>query len=317
MKHRGIDVSQWQGNIDFYKVKKTGHSTVYIKSSEGNDFVDPYFEQNYKKAVRADMSIGFYHYVTARSESQARHQAHFFISVISNKKHQLRPAMDYEDLAGLSTIEINNIAAAFLDTLEKLAKARPMIYSDVSNGELLGDSFIKYPLWTAQYGVRQPEQLGDWKDYAGWQYNDNGKINGIVTPVDLDIFKEESFFTKSKTVKKPSYDFPNQKISIRYIVKKGDTLTKIARLYHTTVSDLVKENQIKNPNLIIIGQELKIIIDDKASSKKIYYYYKIVPNDTLSAIAEKYHTTVEELLKLNDIKNPNLIYPGQILKILK
>lgn len=94
-----------------------------------------------------------------------------------------------------------------------------------------------------------------------------------------------------------------------YIVKRGDNLTKIARMYGVTVADLVKWNNIKNPNLIFPGQ--KIII--KAAPKE---YYKVVRGDTLFGIARRYGLSLAEILKLNpDIKNPNLILVGHFIRV--
>ncbi len=65
--YQGIDVSRWQGNINFSFVKNAGISVVYIKSSEGKTYIDPYFEKNYSEAKANGLKVGFYHYVTARS----------------------------------------------------------------------------------------------------------------------------------------------------------------------------------------------------------------------------------------------------------
>ena len=83
--YEGIDVSAYQGDIDFNLVKEAGIDIVYIKSSEGSGFVDPYFEQNYQNAKNAGLSVGFYHYVTARSVEEAVSQANFFAKTISRK----------------------------------------------------------------------------------------------------------------------------------------------------------------------------------------------------------------------------------------
>ena len=94
-----------------------------------------------------------------------------------------------------------------------------------------------------------------------------------------------------------------------YTVKRGDNLTKIASMYGVTVSDLVKWNNIKNPNLIYPGQ--KIIIKDAPKE-----YYKVVRGDTLSEIAKRYGLSLPEILALNpDIKNPNLILVGQLIRV--
>ena len=97
-----------------------------------------------------------------------------------------------------------------------------------------------------------------------------------------------------------------------YIVKKGDTLTKIAKMYNTTVASLTKLNSIKNANLIYVGQIIKLTDNTKEIS------YIVQKDDNLSKIAKKYNTTWQELYKINkDIigSNPNLIKVGQVLKI--
>ena len=78
MLYDGIDVSSWQGNIDFSRVKQAGIDIVYIRVSEGTGFVDPYFKQNYENAKANGLKVGFYHYVTARNEKEAKEEANFF-----------------------------------------------------------------------------------------------------------------------------------------------------------------------------------------------------------------------------------------------
>lgn len=97
-----------------------------------------------------------------------------------------------------------------------------------------------------------------------------------------------------------------------YIVVTGDTLSKIAARYNTTVDELARLNNISNPNLIYVGQVIKIKGTVQNSSSSTYTVQK---GDTLSAIAAKYGTTVDNLVSLNGISNPNLIYVGQVLKI--
>ena len=102
-----------------------------------------------------------------------------------------------------------------------------------------------------------------------------------------------------------------------YKVVSGDNLTKIAKANNTTVNELVQINGIKNPNLIYVGQEIKIPVAEAApaapaASTASYATttYKIKPGDNLTKIAKEFDTTVEELVKLNNIANPNLIIAG-------
>ena len=110
---------------------------------------------------------------------------------------------------------------------------------------------------------------------------------------------------------------PESENTIIYTVKSGDTLTKIAKKYNTTVINIVDLNSnIKNPNLIYPGQQFTIITNTFTSSSiNPTSIYTVKKGDTLTKIAKKYNTTVNQLVKLNNIKNPNLIYPNQKIKI--
>ncbi|MGO5011134.1 LysM peptidoglycan-binding domain-containing protein [Niallia sp. Sow4_A1] len=93
-----------------------------------------------------------------------------------------------------------------------------------------------------------------------------------------------------------------------YIVKKGDTLYEISRKYKTTIKVLAAYNQIANPNLIKVGQKIKI-----PSTQAVYYVVK--KGDTVSQIAKTFHTSVSKIEKWNQLKDVNKIYPGQKLRV--
>lgn len=318
MDYHGLDVSQWQGTIDFQKVKENGFSLVYIKAGEGSDTTDPFFERNYEAALQEGFLIGFYFYVTARSASQAKQQARHFAAITSHKKYHCRPAMDFEDLTGLSRHQANSTSAAFMDALSELTRTEPMVYSDLSNTSVFSVPVTSYPLWIAYYHETPPTNLNDWSSFTGWQYTDAGRINGIQTAVDLNRFYDDVLLPDSHTHSTPNPNtYPFLETTVRYRVRKGDTLGKIARLYHTTVTELTKINHIENPNLIYVNQILKIPVDDEQKDSDISIFYTIRPGDTLFHIARQYHTTVEALARQNHINSPDLIYPGQQLKILR
>ena len=98
---------------------------------------------------------------------------------------------------------------------------------------------------------------------------------------------------------------------IIYTVKSGDTLSNIAKKYNTSTQILAEYNNISNPNKIYVGQIIKIPTINNTSSE----YYTVKSGDTLSSIAKKYNTTVTKLVNLNNIKNKNLIYVGQTIKV--
>ena len=151
----GIDVSSYQGTIDFNRVKASGIDVVYIKAGEGGQITDPYFKQNYLKASRAGLIFGAYYYVTAKNTSEAKAQANDFFNLIRATSFNARPAMDFEAFSGMEREDINEIGLTFLEELERLTKITPMIYTDASSAETIwSDAFSKYPLWLADYSER-------------------------------------------------------------------------------------------------------------------------------------------------------------------
>lgn len=189
----GIDVSHWEGRIDFRRVKEAGIRLVYIKATQGESEIDPDFERNYREAERENMRIGFYHYVTARDLSEAEAEAVFFWDRIKGKKQQARPVMDFEEFGDLSHKEVREISLRFLRELEERAGVKPVLYSDANNARTVfdDDRFREYPLWIAQYGVASPDMENPWRRWSGWQYTDAGRVDGIAGDVDRDFFRRE------------------------------------------------------------------------------------------------------------------------------
>ena len=107
----GIDVSEWQGKINWKKVARTGVRYAYIRACVGSHYVDSQFRRNHRNARRNKIKTGFYHYITARSVRQARRQARFFARTIEPYDYDLRPVMDFESFGRLSKREINRIMA--------------------------------------------------------------------------------------------------------------------------------------------------------------------------------------------------------------
>lgn len=313
--YQGIDVSSWQRTINFTNVKSSGVDVVYIKSSEGKSYIDPYFETNYRNAKANGLKIGFYHYVTARSTFQAQEQANFFAKVIAGKEIDCRLAMDFESFGNLSISEINEISKVFLETLENTTKTNVVIYSNAYSARtIFGYELTKYPLWVANYGVREPGSNGKWNTWVGWQYTSTGNVYGISGYVDRNQFTNGIFLSSTTTLPTSGTSGNSStENTIVYTVKRGDTLSEIAQKFGTTVSNIVSLNPIiKNPNLIYPGQQFTIKTNsDYSTGTTNNTVYVVKRGDTLSQIAVNYNTTVNSLVNLNNIKNPNLIFPGQ------
>lgn len=320
--YQGIDVSEWQGDINFKKVKDDGIKIVYIRAGQGFSYKDAKFERNYQEARKNGLKIGVYHYVTARSTEDAKLQARFFASLISNKKIDCKLAMDFESFGNLTNLQINEISLAYLKELEQLTKKEVIVYSNTYSAKYKFNSKVaKYPLWVAQYGVNEPQDNGHWKNWEGYQYTSMGRVKGINGNVDLDKFTHNIFLSNTETI--PEVEDPkcSNEDRILYKVQKGDTLWEIAKKYNTTVNHLAQINNIKNPNLIYVGEIMTISCNhnnnENTNTNQDIINYKIKLGDTLSQIAMRYNTTVSSIVSLNNIKNPNIIYAGNVIKIKK
>ena len=324
--YEGIDVSVWQRNIDFKQVKNEGIEIVYIKASQGTTLVDPYLETNYKNAKANNLKIGFYHFLTATTISQAEAEARFFASVIEGKEVDCKLAMDYEQFYGATKNEINEIGVAFIRKLKQITGKDVIVYSNLNNiKNTFGENVANEgKLWIAYYS--NPNNLigvkSSWDTYIGIQYTSTGRIAGINGNVDRDRFSKEILMDDLEDTGNNdngnSGSNGNVQI-INYVVKKGDTLSKIALQFGTTVAEIARINKIPNVNLIYPGQIFEIIIKSNNSnnnpSQKIKYVIK--RGDTLSKIAQNYGVTIQDLVRWNNIKNKNLIYAGSTLTIYK
>lgn len=318
----GIDVSGWQGNIDYSGVASSGIEIVYMKASEGTSFVDPYFNQNYTNAKVNGLKVGFYHYLTARSNSEAVAQANFFVSTISGMTPDCRLAMDFESFGNLSAEEINEIGLTFMQTVENLSGKEMVIYSDTSNASnIFGGGLTNYPLWVAQYEVEEPTPNGNWDSWVGWQYTDAGEISGINGYVDRDRFTDGILLNENSEVPLPdNTNKPSAGGTTTITIQRGQTLSGIALEYNTTVQILVELNNIANPNLIYAGSTLIVPsgetpIDTDGNSTSGQTIYVVQRGDTLNKIATEFGTTARAIAVENNIRNINLIYVGQRLII--
>lgn len=365
-QYRGIDISEFQGEIDFEEVRRSGIEAVYIRVGAG-EYTDEYFAENYERAKAAGLKIGFYHYVTARSVEEGRRQARFFASLAAGREPDMRLAMDFEYFGSLSVSQINAISEAYLDELTALTRREAVIYSDLSNARNIFSRALaeKYPLWAAQYGTDEPSANGKWREWVGFQYTDEGRVGGIYGNVDRNIFTEGIFLSDSGRIdgeKRTTVRARTRTLTV--YVRAGDTLWAIAREYGTTVEAIARENRIADPNRIFAGERLRITLPARGSGEEIYTvrrgdtpisiagkfgvtlsaledrnglergetiyaedklsipgarmsgeFYVVRPGDTLFYISRRTGVPIRTLVGINRIKDPDLIYAGEHLKL--
>lgn len=295
----GMDVSVFQGEIDFAAARRSGIESVYIRSSYGQLGVDQRFSQNCAAAEAAGLPFGLYHYLEATDPDGAQREAEHFVSLIRSQNYVCRPVLDFEGHGSLSADQATALALSFLKRVEELTGQTPMIYADhATASSQLSPAVAQYPLWLAQWGVEAPSLAGTaWMEWTGWQYTDRGLVSGVEGYVDRDHFSDGIFLREEET-------------GFLYTVRPGNTLWALSRRFGTTVTTLVELNHIKNPDLIYVNQILRI-----PGTAPVDKTYTVQPGDTLWGIAQRYGITVNQLVQLNGIRNPDLIYPGQILHL--
>jgi len=390
----GMDVSDHQGVINWDKVKAEGRiKFAMIRCGYGKDMKsqdDKQFERNVREAERVGIPWGTYLYSYALNVESAKSEAQHVLRLLKGKNPQLPVAFDMEDADGYkkrhgvvnNNALLVNICDVFLSEVEK--RYPVLLYASLYwlNSKLNSQKLERYPKWVAQWSIGCTYT----KPYDMWQFTSDGSVQGIRGRVDLNyryadypgsnklkpkptptpappnkpewvekhrvLVAVPGYYTaadakagknKVVTVRPGTYDVfnkaegminvtkvagapgswinpadnkqrpaaPTAKASA-YTVRPGDTLSGIAARFGTTVAKLAKDNGIKNPNLIYPGQVLKL---SGSATAPAAVYHTVRKGETLSGIAVKYKTTVAKLVQLNSIKNPNLIYPNQKIRV--
>lgn len=190
---KGIDVSKWQGNIDWNKVKSSNVQFVMIRAGIGmyEHQIDPKFHNNMKGAIQIGIPIGIYWYSYAVNTYEAKKEANACLKIISQYKNNITfPVFfdqEYEpDIQSLSKQLRTDICITFMNEIKKSGYKTGLYCSyDWIKNYLYENQLKNYDKWIAQYNVSQCSYKGN--DLAIWQYSAKGKINGINGDVDMNI----------------------------------------------------------------------------------------------------------------------------------
>lgn len=184
----GIDVSHWQGNIDFAKVKAAGYNFVIIKAG-GSDYgfyTDKKFETYYAAAVAAGLNVGAYYFVGRKflGAANGKADAERFIKILGNKQFTYPVFVDVEATPATKKAQATEATKAFCDAMEAAGWWCGIYASDVAGfkNRLDHDKLTKYTHWVADY----TDPVTVCTDHQMRQYSSKGKVNGISGNVDLD-----------------------------------------------------------------------------------------------------------------------------------
>lgn len=299
MSKFGIDVSEHNGQINWDIVKGQISFAIlrlgWIGNKE-NHTLDRQFERNYSECKRLGIPVGVYVYCYSNNERTARSGAVWSLDQLNNKSLDLPVYIDMEDssIQGIGKDTLTKICIAFNNVIEKAGKWAG-VYANENwfNNYLHKDEIkTKYTTWIASYKFGTDCYIGS---YDIWQNSSNGKINGINGKVDTNYMYRDLIAEIGKYV-------PSQ------------TTKSIIDLAYEVISGIYGNGEERKQALGSLYNDVQAKVNEILGANKSVTY-TVKKGDTLSSIANKYNTTYQEIAQKNRIKNPNLIYPGQVLKI--
>lgn len=324
MTKKIVDISHWQGKIDWDKFAKEV-ALVIIRVQDGSSTVDREYKTYVAEAKKRGIPFGHYAFCRFVSVADARKEAQDFYE-----------RGDKDALFWVADVEVKTMGdmtvgtQAYVNELRKLGAKKVGGYFGHHTYKALGLDKVDGLdfTWIPRYSTKKPDYPCDL-----WQYTESGKVAGVNGNVDLNVLngnKSLEWFigkegevkapdtkVEAEIIKKPAPAPKRKKNSDgTYTVVAGDTLGEIAADFGVSIANLVAWNNIANKNVIAAGQKLRFRAPKKATPAKASTdTYIVKAGDALSKIAAKYGTTTAELQKLNGISNPNKIYAGQKLKV--
>ena len=198
---RGVDISNWQPNINYRALKDAGVEIVIMKASESNYYRDKCLDQHYNGCKAQGMKVGFYHFF--RCDKNATEQARFFVNCIQGKAYDVKLVLDIESNEGKNKATVTAMAREFLQEVQRLTGTEPMIYTYTGfANSYLDSSLACYPVWIAHYSPLNPNpcSLCDSSGWDGFQFASDGVIANSGYPrLDINEFKS-SVYLDGKTV---------------------------------------------------------------------------------------------------------------------
>lgn len=306
MSLKGIDVSEWQRNINWGEVKPQIDFAILKLGNigDGNKFwIDPYFETNYNQCKNLGIPIGVYVYSYTNELTNIDDCARAVVNYLQGKILELPVYIDMEDkeIAVEGKDKLTQLVIEF-NTIIEQAGLWAGVYANLNwfNNYLNKDIIkSKYTTWIAHYGVSPDKYEGQ---YDMLQYTSSGKVSGINGNTDMnemyrDLIADINGGNRHEPTPTPSKsidELANEVINGQW----GNGQERIDRLTAAGYDYNAVQNKVNE----ILGA------DDKE-------YYTIQYGDTLSGIAAKFGTSVSQLCSWNNISNPNLIYAGNTIRV--
>ena len=304
---KGIDISHHQKGIDLGAVDT---DFVICKATEGNGYTDEMCDTFYQKAKSLGKKLGVYHFARPDLGNSAEAEADWFVKETLGYHKEAILVLDWEsgDLTNVSW------AKAWLDRVYEKTGVKPIIYMSASVMRSADWSSVvnaDYGIWVANYGSNNgtaQESVFDryplkyWDFYALWQYTSVGRLNGYNGNLDLNYFSGDSSAWDKYAGGSPSSS------NVKPVEKSIDELAQ------EVIAGKHGNGDARKQALGSRYDEVQARVNEILGINQVEYYI-VQSGDNLTKIANRYGTTVNQLVSWNNISNPNLIYPGQKLRV--
>lgn len=263
---QGIDISSYQIVEDWNAVKNSGVEFVIFRAGWGKTNIDSSFKKHIEGALSVGLKVGVYWFLYAKNEADVLKNAEKCDKVIAPYKDKIKMRVwcdwEYDSDKYFAGLDKKTRTAWVVKFCEALKDKGYEVGVYANRDYLLNyfDDLSAYPLWYAFYSSKKD------RDCLIWQSSSKGKIAGIGGNVDLDTsyeaeVKEPALKTEPKEEK--------TSVSITYTVRRGDTLSSIAKSHFTSVSAIAKLNKIKDVNKISVGQVLEMPVVSSGNTYEV------------------------------------------------
>lgn len=351
MAIKGIDVSEFQGSIDWAKVKKDGVEFAILKLANIYDYdanyKDSKFDTNYKNARAQGIKVGAYIYNYCNTTDTLKKGVEWALDKLNGEELDLPIYLDMEDkdIQEETKETLTNQCNEFAKQI-KNAGYQAGVYANVNwlKNELNPNDFDKdVSVWVAQY-YKECQYKGK---YDIWQYASNGNVDGISGNCDMNYLYNEDIIKKSGSIdnsdkksidelaeeviagkwdnnearkealEKAGYDYDTVQDRVNEILKEKDNKKSVTEVAKDVINGDYGNGDERKKKLEAEGYNYDTVQAkvNQLLGAEVTKTYIVKSGDTLSGIASKYKTTVVKLVKDNNIKNANLIYPGQKIVI--
>ena len=187
-KINGIDLSHYQGKVDWKKLNDSAVAFVFIKATEGHHTVDKSFNNHWKGSSHTKLLRGVYHFFDPAVD--AKSQALHFLATTAADFGDFPPVVDIESRQQQASTEILAALTVFLSVIEQKTSRKPMIYTSPGFWDSLDSKkFSDHHLWLADYSkkAKLPKQ---WHEWLFWQFSSGGIVDGVEGNVDMSVFSK-------------------------------------------------------------------------------------------------------------------------------